>query len=117
MALLNKPARALFIGLASLILGIAAPLLLVQEAPGDTVQSLAGMIMVLVGIFTIFRLAARQRDAIAPREAGVGTMTILLGCGTLASHSGVRLGFLAGGLLMLALIYLRRIDRWLNASD
>jgi uncharacterized membrane protein YfcA len=117
MPLLNRSARALFIGLSALILAIAAPLLLVQEARRDTLHALCGIVFVLSGIFMMFRLAARQRDASAPREAGVGAVFILLGCGTLASRFGVRMGFLAGGLLMLACIFLRRSDRWLAGSD
>ncbi|MEO8181275.1 MAG: hypothetical protein ABI895_20750 [Deltaproteobacteria bacterium] len=117
MALLNKPARSLFVGLSSLILGIAAPLLILQEAPRSALQSLSGIVIVLVGILMIFRLAAPQRDATAPREAAAGTMMILLGCGILSSQWGVRLSFLAGGLLMLACTHLRLSDRWLNASD
>jgi uncharacterized membrane protein YfcA len=117
MALLSKPARALYVGLSALILGIAAPLLIIQEAPRDALTSVCGMVTTLLGILMVFRLAAPRRDASAPRDAAGGTMIILLGCAMLSARTGVRLGLLAGVLLMLALRYLRLSDRWLNAAD
>lgn len=117
MAFLKKSAQAPFIGLAALVLGVAVPLLFVQEAPRDAVQSICGIGVVLTGIAMLLRLAAPQREATAPRQAASGAAQILLGCALLSSHGGARLGLLAGGLLVLAFTFSGRMERWLGASE
>lgn len=107
----KKPAQALFLGVAALIFGIAAPLLFVQEAPLDALQSICGIVLVLGGLALLVRLAAPERDARAPRQAAAGAAQILLGCAILAAHRGPGLGLLAGGILVTALLVSGRMAR------